>query len=63
MEVGQEAILQKFDEYMTMNDEQHKVFFDRTRWAVTWKALAVTVAGFIAAIGTIVGIVWKIYGG
>jgi hypothetical protein len=54
MEMGQQALMDKFDEYMTTNDEQHKTFFDRTRWAVTWKALGLTVAGFIAAIGTII---------
>jgi hypothetical protein len=58
MEVGQTALFDKFDEYITKNDDQHKTFYERTRYAVTWKALLFAIAGFIAAIGTITGIIF-----
>ena len=66
MEVGQTALFDKFDEYIVKNDDQHKTFYARTRYAVTWKALLLAVAGAIAAIGTITGMIFgaiRLFGG
>jgi len=62
MDMRQEALFGKFDEYITMNDKQHEIFFNRTRWGVTWKGLGVTLGGIIAAVASIVGIL-KYFGG
>ena len=66
VELGQTVMLDKFDEYMVKNDDQHKTFYERTRYAVTWKSLLFAIAGAIAAIGTITGIIFgamRLHGG
>ena len=66
MELGQTALFDKFDEYITKNDEQHETFYNRTRYAVTWKALLLAIAGFIAAVGTVTGMIFgaiRLFGG
>jgi hypothetical protein len=57
MEVKQDAFLETFEEYMATNDSQHQTFFDRTRYAVTWKALGLTTAGILSAIVSIIVII------
>jgi hypothetical protein len=60
MEMSQDALVEKIDDYIENGKEDHKELFKRTRWAITWPGLGAALGSASIALTVILKImgVW-----